>query len=139
MNRNLLQLIMFRAYTSVKAEMSRNYLGFIWWLIEPILYMGAFYMLFGMGLRTGGPGFIEFLLVGITAWKWFGACLAASTFVVSANKSLIDNSAVNKIIFPLSMILANTFKHMFIVVLLLTFLVFSGNTVFVTWWYLPWY
>ena len=53
-----LDIIFYKTWADLRAEASRAYIGFLWWFIEPILYMGTFYVLFGLGLRMGGEGFV---------------------------------------------------------------------------------
>jgi lipopolysaccharide transport system permease protein len=45
MNRYL-ELILYRAYADLKAEAARGYLGVLWWIIEPLLYLGMFSVYF---------------------------------------------------------------------------------------------
>ena len=65
-NKQILTIIVFRVAAELRAEVSRYFLGVLWWIIEPIIYMAIFYLLFEAGLRGGGrEGFIVFLLVGL--------------------------------------------------------------------------
>ena len=45
---NYLELITVKAWADLKTKVSRAYIGFLWWFMEPILYMGSFYLLFGL-------------------------------------------------------------------------------------------
>lgn len=136
MNR-ILELVFFKTYADLKAEVSRNYLGFLWWVIEPILYMGAFFFIFGLGFRKGSTEFIYFLLAGITAWKWFASSLTASSYVLKSNKGTMNQVAVPKIVFPIIMILDNMIKYLFVLALFIIALVIGGYYPNVAWLSLP--
>ena len=57
-------IITHRAYSKIRADLSDGILGVLWWVLEPILYLGAFYILIAvLGLR-GGADAIPFLLRG---------------------------------------------------------------------------
>lgn len=36
------ELIIYKTYADLKAETERTYLGFLWWIFEPLLYMSVF-------------------------------------------------------------------------------------------------
>ena len=42
MMNHYLELILYKAYADLRVEAARGYLGMLWWVLEPVLYMGAF-------------------------------------------------------------------------------------------------
>jgi ABC-type polysaccharide/polyol phosphate export permease len=84
----------------VSRELRRKYkgsrLGVLWYLVNPLVLMGAYTLMFGhvLPLRRF-PDFPIFLMVGIVVWTFFQQSL------VSAAESLIDQGAlVRKARFP---------------------------------------
>src|SRR4051794_20117106 len=85
----------------VRRELRQKYqgsvLGLAWYLINPLVLMGAYYLMFGVALK---PGFSHeayplFLLVGLTVWIFFNQSL------LSAAPALLDQGAlVRKARFP---------------------------------------
>lgn len=85
----------------VRRELRQKYqgsaLGLAWYLINPLVLMGAYYLMFGVALK---PGFSHeayplFLLVGLTVWIYFNQSL------LGAAPSLLDQGAlVRKARFP---------------------------------------
>ena len=49
-----LELVWYKGLADLQAEAARAYVGFLWWVLEPLLYMMAFYVAFGPGMRGGG-------------------------------------------------------------------------------------
>jgi len=93
----------------VRRELRQKYqgsvLGLAWYLINPLVLMGAYYLVFAVALR---PGFKHadyplFLLVGLTVWIFFSQSLPA------AASSLLDQGAlIRKARFPRETIPAAT-------------------------------
>ena len=131
------ELILVKAWAEIKSEASRAYIGFAWWFIEPILYMGAFYLLFGTGLRYGGEHFVYFLLCGLLPWKWFASTLSNGSQALPANIGLIYQVYLPKYIFPLVTVTVNTAKFLLVLPLLLLFLHLSGFAAGASWLALP--
>ncbi|MCW2967196.1 MAG: type transporter [Solirubrobacteraceae bacterium] len=103
----------------VRRELRQKYqgslLGLAWYVINPLVLMGAYYLVFAVALRPGfhHPAYPLFLLVGLTIWIFFSQSLLA------ASSSLLDQGAlIRKARFPREMIPAAT-----VVVQLVTFLV----------------
>ncbi len=103
----------------VRRELRQKYqgslLGIAWYVINPLVLMGAYYLVFAVALK---PGFRHepircFLLVGLTVWIFFSQSL------LSASSSLLDQGAlIRKARFPRETIPAAT-----VTVQLVTFLV----------------
>jgi lipopolysaccharide transport system permease protein len=120
------ELILYKTYADLRAETERTYLGFLWWIFEPILYMGVFFVLFGLLLSRGTEDFVPFLLVGLTIWQWFKSCLTHGSETILGAHQLMQQVYLPKVIFPIILILTDTVKFAFIFVLLLIFLWFYG-------------
>ena len=129
-----IELIFVKAWAEIKSEVSRAYIGFVWWFLEPLLYMGAFYLLFGIGLRQGGDNFLYFLLCGLVPWKWFSSTLNSGSRSIVANAGLINQVYLPKYIFPLIVVVINTFKFTLVFPVLLLLLVASSFEPSPSWW-----
>src|SRR3954465_13415665 len=78
----------------VRRELRQKYqgsaLGVAWYVVNPLVLMGAYYVMFGVAL---GPGFHHddyplFLMVGIVVWMFF------SQSVLTSAPSLLDQGAL---------------------------------------------
>lgn len=132
-----LELVFYRAWAELRSEVARVYLGVVWWVLEPILYISVFYLVFGLGFRQGDEGFVEFLLCGLVPWKWLDGTVRAASGSVSGSVGLMQQVYIPKILLPLIVITTNTFKFLIILSLLLVFLWFDGAASYETWVYLP--
>ena len=130
-------LVIQNAKAGLRAEASRGFLGMLWWVIEPVMYMGVFYTVFAHLYQRGNENYVWFLLTGLTAWKWFHATVNTGASSLIAGAGLMNQVYLPKIVFPLTNIVVNAFKFLFILILLLIFLQFTGNKSSWPWVLLP--
>jgi lipopolysaccharide transport system permease protein len=131
------ELIRYKAYAELRAEAARVYAGFMWWFIEPLLYMLVFYVVFGLVFEHGGKGFVPFLLCGLVVWKWFASTVSYGSNAILANAGLMQQVYVPKFVFPSVVVLANTAKFLLILALFIVFLTIYGFSVTTAWVALP--
>ncbi|WP_024335038.1 ABC transporter permease [Desulfotignum balticum] len=127
------EIIKYRAIAELKAEIRRGFLGIIWWILEPVLYMTIFYIVFAVGLRGGGPDFVPFLLTGLVVWKWFATSINRGSSALLTNANLIRQVNLPKYIFPSINVIVYTFKFFIIFTILLIFLAIYGIPITPKW------
>jgi lipopolysaccharide transport system permease protein len=133
-----LQLVLYKTYADLTAEASQTYLSFLWWIVDPLLYMTVFYVVFGLIFQRGGGGeYIPFLLCGLTVWKWFDSTVRVGANSIRANAGLMQQVYLPKIIFPTITIVQNTIKFIIILSILLIFLIVYGFEIGATYLSLP--
>lgn len=118
------EYIIEKVKANLIAETADNHLGFLWWLLEPVMIIGAFYFVFGILLQRGGPGFIYDLMVGVVCWIWFSNCVTSSMLSIKSAGGIINQIHVFKMVFPLIEVLVATSKQSIVFTLLLLLLVF---------------
>ena len=99
--------------------------------------MAVFYVVFGIFLNRGTEHYIGFLLCGITSWQWFANTVNNAAGSIIVGRGLMLQVNIPKIFFPIEVLLRDTFKHGFVVCLLLVFLVFYPTPTGITWIALP--
>lgn len=132
-----IELLWFSAYAELKAESARSYLGFLWWLLEPAMFMAVFYVVFGVLLGNADPDFIPFLLVGLTFWQWFKSCVTHGSHAIWLNIPLMRQVKLPILLFPLTAVLSDTLKFFFIFGVLLILLWLGGRPPSITYLALP--
>lgn len=130
------ELVWYKGLSDLNAEAARAYVGFIWWVLEPVMYMAAFYVAFGLGVRVGGTQFVLFLLCGLVPWKWFASSVQNGSNVIQANGGLIQQVYLPKYVLPWLVMVTNGLKFLIILGLLML-LVGFGHGVALTWLALP--
>lgn len=132
-----IDLIYQRAKAELRSEATRGYLGMLWWILEPMMYMGAFYVVFSHWYRRGDENYIFFLLTGLVVWKWFLATVITGASSLMANAHLMNQVYIPKLIFPLIAVVVNTVKFLIVLALFLIFLLIFTDYISKTWLFLP--
>lgn len=132
-----IELVLYKTYADLRAETERTYLGFLWWIFEPIMYMTVFYVVFGVFMGHKTDHFVQFLLIGLTIWQWMKSCLSHGSESILASRGLMQHIHLPKVIFPTVLILTDTVKFIFIFTLLLCYLWLSGFPVGIEYLALP--
>ena len=132
-----LELVLYKGLADLNSDASRAYIGFLWWILEPLLYMGAFYVAFGLGIRGGGVDMLLFLLCGLVPWKWFSSTVQNGSDTIPINNGLIQQIYLPKYILPWVSLVTSGIKFLIILSLLLVFTVCIGHWPTLAWLALP--
>lgn len=126
-------LLLFKIYTDLKIETQITYLGFLWWFLEPIFFLAIYYVVFGVVLKTRTPHFIEFLFVGVVAWRWFGPAMTRSCRSIKSQSRLMREIYVSKLLFPASIVLNDALKFLIIFLLVMIILAIFHDKPTILW------
>lgn len=92
----------------LKVKYKNSVLGFVWSLLNPLMYLVVFSLVFGVVLNVDIPYYGIFFLSGLLAWNLFSAALSAGTGAIVGNSQL-----VTKVWFPReALVLASIFAAM---------------------------
>jgi lipopolysaccharide transport system permease protein len=111
---------------ALRADASRFMLGYIWWILEPLLFVAVFYVVFGVILDSGRTDFLVFLICGKLPFVWISKTINQSATSIVKNKGLIGRIHIPKIIFPLATVQESLYKQSAVFALLFAALQFDG-------------
>lgn len=131
---HLLELIWTKAVFNLRSEVHRNYLSYGWWVLEPLLHMVIYYIVFGILLNRGGENYPVFLLTGLIPWMWFMKAVSGSSNSIIAGQNLMLQVGLPTIVFPLVMLLQTTIKQLPVFLLLTGFVWLQGYPPGIHWW-----
>ena len=131
-----IRYVWHRVKSELHAEISRNYLSYLWWLLEPCLTIAVFYVIFGMLFNRGGEDFVSFLLLGVTAWLWFAHTVMRASQSIRSELTLMLQVYVPKYVFPLVAVMFGLFKHLFVIIVLVGLLLLFNDPLDTWGWYL---
>jgi len=130
-------LIIEKSTADLISEARRGYMGVLWWIIEPVLYMSVFYLIFVVLFKRGDENAVPFLLTGLVVWKWFATSIPQSSNCISANIGLIRQVYIPKLVFPGMVVATSTMKFLIVFVLLVAFLLITGKSPSTAWLSIP--
>ena len=87
-------------------------LGPLWFLVQPVLTMITFVVLFGRvaKLSTDGLPQVAFYLAGITIWNYFSEALTKTATVFKDNAAIFGKVYFPRLIMPLSIVCSGLLK-----------------------------
>ncbi len=86
-----------------KATFQGHYLGMAWQILNPLIQIGTFYLIFGVGVNAGrdvdGVPFFAWMLIGMSCW------LFMNSSITGCSKSIYTQiGMVSKMKFPISIL-----------------------------------
>ena len=87
-------LIRFLVTAHVKSMHKNTLLGYVWWVLDPLLLAAVFVLLVGVILGRGGPAFPAFILAAIIPWKFFSSSSAVMSLRVSTSSSSMSRDFI---------------------------------------------
>jgi lipopolysaccharide transport system permease protein len=124
------------ARMSLRADASRYIFGYLWWLLEPLLFVGVFYVVFDLILDSRRADFLVFLMCGKLSFIWFSKSVNQASNCIVSNKGLIGRINVSKTLFPMAVIQEGLYRQMAVFALLVGYLFSTGYEASWAWLYL---
>jgi lipopolysaccharide transport system permease protein len=122
----LLQLVWTKAKFNLRADARKNHLSYLWWILEPLLYMVVFYVVFGLLLKRGGEGFVAYLLTGLVPFQWFAKSVQGTSSSIIGGKGLMHKVRITPLFFPFVGLTQSASKQSLVFLMLFIFLFFYG-------------
>lgn len=100
-------LALYLALGRIRASNAATALGLAWWILNPMLLAGVYFLVFGVifpGAR-GGPEYLAYLLSGIFPFYFTTRCLIGGAASVTSNSRLVSNLRFPRIILPISILI----------------------------------
>lgn len=119
-------LLMYLVKSGLKAENRNSYLGYFWWLLDPLLNVFVYFFLVVLILGRGGPDYPLFLVIGLVSWRWVNATITTSAKSITKYQSIINQVNLPKSIFPLSTSVTQLFNFAFGLIVIGIFLAVYG-------------
>ena len=117
-----LELVILSTQSKLGAESQRHYLGYIWWLLDPIINVIIFCLVFSLFVGGGRHDYIPFLFLGLICWKWFENSISKSCCSITSGIKIFSKVNVHKSLFPTVETLYHSWK--FLVIMTMTLFIF---------------
>ncbi len=119
-------IIWYRTLAGLKSEARQNFLGYIWFLLEPAITTLILYVVYVLIFNNGGKDKVVLLLLGTITWQWFESSVNLGMSGVKAKLHILVHFTLPKYVFPLVNVLTNTCKFLCVFVVLLGFCALCG-------------
>ena len=110
----------------MKSQANKLALSYLWWILEPLIFVALFYVLFSYVLHRGGDNYFSFMIVGKIVYLWFQKSVVTASTSLVANKGILAQRAIPKWVFPTSSVQECFYKSLISFLLLFIVLWFNG-------------
>jgi len=91
-------------------------LGVLWSLLNPLLSILVYYIVFGVILKIGKEGYLNYLISGVLMWSFMSSSILLLTNNFLYNAPFIKKLPVNHIIFPIATMIANAIPYFLLII-----------------------
>lgn len=119
-------LLIYLVKSGLKAENRNSYLGYFWWLLDPLLNVIVYYFLVVIILQRGGENYAVYLVIGLVVWRWMNTSVSTAAKSIRKYSSIINQVYLPKSMFPLASTSTQLFNFTFGLVVVAIFLIFFG-------------
>ena len=126
-----LELLLELVRRDVKQRYRGSVLGVAWTLLNPLIFMLVYSLVFGKFLRVQYPGgsATVFILSGLLAWTFFSQALVMATNSIVANAALVRKVAFPWMLLTVSSVIAALVNYAISLLLLIPFMLLSHKGV----------
>jgi len=129
-------LVNTQARMALKAEASKFILSYLWWVIEPLLFVLIFYLVFEVFLDRGRDDFLLFLVCGKIPYLWFSKSVTSASISIVQNRGLINQVEMPKALFPYASVQEAMYKQWVVFLVLFGVVTFYGFRPELNWFWL---
>jgi len=104
---NYRQLIVLLVVRELKVRYKRSVFGILWTMLNPLLLMVVYTVVFATIMRSPQRNFAIFLLSALLPWLFFSVAVLQGLNSVLGNQELIRKVRVPQAVFPLSVVGSN--------------------------------
>src|SRR5207248_7628233 len=101
------QLVFLLVSRELKVRYKRSVLGVLWTMLNPLLLMVVYAVVFTTIMPAALPNFAIFLLAGLLPWIYFSTALLQGLMSVLVNQELVRKVRVPQAVFPISVVGSN--------------------------------
>ncbi len=89
----------YSAKSDLKAEVAGSFLGVLWWVLDPLLYMLVYSFVAVFVFGSSEPYFPVFVFIGLNTWQFFDKCVKQGVKLVKSKKSIVTKVYIPKFVF----------------------------------------
>ena len=82
--------IVYSAKSTLKAEVAGSRLSWLWWILDPLLFMLVYMFISAVVFGKSEEYFPIFVFIGVSVWNFFNKCISQSVMIVKANISVVS-------------------------------------------------
>lgn len=120
------ELLYFLAWRDIKVRYTQTFLGIVWVILQPVLTMLIFSLIFGRiaGLPSDGVPYTVFVFTGLVPWQLFAYSLTQSSTSLVNDQHLITKVYFPRLVIPSASVIAGLLDYCISLAVLIVMLFF---------------
>ena len=102
----------YSAKSDLKDEVASSYLNWLWWILDPLLFMCVYTFIALVIFQRGAKYFPVFVFIGLTLWTFFNKTVLQSVKLMRTNAPIVTKVYLPKYMLVLNRVMVNGFKMM---------------------------
>jgi lipopolysaccharide transport system permease protein len=127
-------LILELVKREVKLRYRGTWLGFLWSMLNPLIMMGVYTLVFSIYLRIDIPKYPAFLVCALFSWNWFNEAMSLGTNCLVERPGFVRDAIFPSEVLPITSIASTMMNFVFsfpvLLIVLLAFRVALGWSLF---------
>lgn len=121
-------LFFFLVWKNIKVMYAQTILGFLWAILNPLIQIVIFTVIFGKvaKLDTGGIPYALFSTVAIVPWAYMSGAINTSSQSLVSGQSMLGKVYFPRLIFPVTPVLSKLVDFSISVLLIIAVLIYYG-------------
>ncbi len=126
------ELLYFLVWRDVKVRYKQTALGVLWIVLQPLIMLGLYYVIFGILLQvpSNGVPYPAFAFAALVPWTYFAGALGRASISLVEGAQLVTKVYFPRLLVPLSAVLAGlvdfAIAFVVLIVVLLTYQIVPG-------------
>ena len=107
------EFAVFLGWGSFSARNAGTALGLVWWVLNPLLLGGVYFLIFGLLFNSRTPEFMVYLMCGMFVFQFSGQSLAGGAQSILSNAKLLANVKFPRLVLPIARIVESGMGFLF--------------------------
>jgi ABC-type polysaccharide/polyol phosphate export permease len=120
------EYILYYAWILLKQRVAGNYLGFLWLLIQPLMFMLIYSFVVIYIFQNTIPNFNIFVLIGLNAWSLISRTIMTSSSAITKNKHIFEQVYFHKFVYPTVHLISFVYEFLIATTLVFVMMGFAG-------------
>jgi ABC-type polysaccharide/polyol phosphate export permease len=105
-------LLKYLVLKDIKVKSRGTYLGVAWTLMNPLITIATYFIVFQYIFRVAIPNFVAFLLIGLLMWIFFARVISSAATCMIDNEGMVKKAAFPLELLPTASVLYHLFYHL---------------------------
>lgn len=110
------ETIRYLYQSNLKAGHRDKVLGHVWCLLDPMLFIGVYFLvfgiLFGQTSRSRSSDFLLYLVIGVLSWRFLDTVVHQSTLCIRSHRGLIQAISFPKAVIPIAICISRLYDYL---------------------------